>query len=428
MITADVTEVMNQILPREQHLIPVALKRKLQYEGHYMKEIVERIKLEILFEWLKENNIHYIDLVFNGDLIDEFYQDTRKTLDSFEKQMPNITHPEDEIDKNKIEEVPYSKQFPSLLCDKYEQETDDNSYSTKLANRIVEMEKHMNIPTEECSDVETVLTDSEESENEDDVSPIKKRREEACVSVAPGEKGSFKSWGSENFIEEKSFPSIFWEGRNGFIDTIQKSQSKMGFAAYCRYRLRNVDPRFRQDPFYIFFLFITKEKVEIKRSIQTFCRQARMIPGMTGNQVAEIGVENMEKYNRYYSVFKNIRGTSMYFQNMKKNAMSTLRQLGSPTLFFTLSFAEYKSDPLFHQVIETVLNKTISKEEFAGMNFTSTERNKILTENVVQTTVSFERRLQKIIKYLTTKGFKTPTSKKNYHVSNFFYRIEFQAR
>ena len=325
LITADVEEVMSQILPREQNLIPVALKRKLEYEGHFLKEIVDRNKLEILFQWLKENNIHFIDLVFNGDLIDEFYQNTRRTLDSIERQMPIMSSPEDEIDKQEIEEVPLSKQYPSLLSDKYEQETEDNSYISKLANKIVEVEIKMKIPIEEDSedDLEVIgLEDSEEAESEDsedeeEAVPRKRKKEDPCISVAPGEKGSFKSW-PEKFIEERSFPSIFWDGKNGYISTIEKSKSKIGFAAYCRHRLRNVDPRFRQDPFYIFFLFITKEKVEIKRSIQTFCRQARAIPGMSRDQVMEVGIENLEKYNRYYSVFKNIRGTSMYFQEMKK--------------------------------------------------------------------------------------------------------------
>merc|ERR1712081_108577 len=146
LITADVEEVMSQILPREQNLIPVALKRELEYEGHFLKEIVDRNKLEILFQWLKENNIHFIDLVFNGDLIDEFYQNTRRTLDSIERQMPIMSSPEDEIDKQEIEEVPLSKQYPSLLSDKYEQETEDNSYISKLANKIVEVEIKMKIP------------------------------------------------------------------------------------------------------------------------------------------------------------------------------------------------------------------------------------------------------------------------------------------
>ena len=118
----------------------------------------------------------------------------------------------------------------------------------------------------------------------------------------------------------------------------------------------------------------------------------------------------------------------MYFQDMKKDAMAFLRQLGAPTLFFTLSYAEFRSDPLFHQVLETILNKNISMEELANMNFTATERNKIITENVVQTTVAFERRLQKVLQYLTNHGLRGQKTGQKYLVKDYFYRIEFQMR
>ena len=123
-------------------------------------------------------------------------------------------------------------------------------------------------------------------------------------------------------------------------------------------------------------------------------RQTHRDPRLNASQINEIGLENLEKNNKTYSVYKNIRGTSMYFQKMKKDAMAFLRQLGSPTLFFTVSYAEFQSDSLFHQVLETVLNRQISNDEFVKMNFTPTERNKIIKDNVVQTTIAFEKRLQ----------------------------------
>ena len=121
-----------------------------------------------------------------------------------------------------------------------------------------------------------------------------------------------------------------------------------------------------------------------------------------------------------------MRGTSMYYQRMRKDAMATLRQLGSPTLFFTVSFAEFQDDALFHEILETVLNRTISDDELKKMAFTATERSKIITENVVQTTVCFERQLQKLMNILTNEGLEAAESNTNYRASDYFYRIEFQ--
>ena len=123
-----------------------------------------------------------------------------------------------------------------------------------------------------------------------------------------------------------------------------------------------------------------------------------------------------------------MRGTSMYYEGIKKNCMATLRQKGSPTLFLTLSAAEFNWDELFHQVLETQLDRVITIEELKSMNFSRTERNKIIAENVVQTTMYFEKRLQKIISLLSKEGFVHEQSNQKFFVSSYFYRIEFQQR
>ena len=422
LISADVEGSMNKILPHEQNLIPVALKRKLVYEGYYMREIIDKNKLKIYFDWLKQNNAQYIDTIFDDDLIDEFCETSRQRAEEIDKLTPFRVEPEDEIMKEPIDEVPLSKQYPTIMCDKYEQEIEDNTYMNKLANQIIEYEIKRNVSNDEYSDEEDVLL-SEESD--DEIIPTKKKKEESCISVAPAEEGNFQSF-DDLYLEEKCFPDIFFGGKKGFLSSMAKSEHKIGFAAYCRARIRGLDPRFRENLFYIIFLFLTKEKIEIKRSIQTFCRQARKLDGLTRPQIEEIGMENLTRFNRKYSVFKNIRGTAMYFQDMKKNAMAVLRQFGAPTIFFTLSFAEFNSDPLFHQILETILNKTISMDELKQMNFSATERSKIITENVVLTTIAFERRLQKVLTYLTNEGFTGHITGRKYYVKDFIYRIEFQ--
>ena len=62
------------------------------------------------------------------------------------------------------------------------------------------------------------------------------------------------------------------------------------------------------------------------------------------------------------------------------------------------------------------------------MNLSCTDRNKIISENVVQTTIYFEKRLQKIISLLSNDGFAQNQSVKQFFVSSYFYRIEFQQR
>ena len=423
-------------------MFPVSFKRKLSYEGHFIYEIIDKNKVEIWYEWLKKNNALFQNVEFDIDAIDEFSENTRRRAAHFEKEASvRTSEPQDEILKESDDDIPISRQYDSVISDKYDANMDAETIIDKFADMIVDFESHFNIPKDEiiAETFEDILVEedplSEEEEEEEELeleleeSSSRFKTNKKVVHVAPGEGGKFKTWGAEKdlYLEEECYPSIFFTGEGGFLSSNMKRKKPIGFAFYVRNRLRSIDPRFREDNSYIFFLQLVKEKVELKRSIQTYCRQARKLPGLNKNHVQEIKMENLDKYNRTYSVFRNIRGTSMYYSAMKKDAMAFIRQNGPPTLFLTISYAEFQSEDLFSQVLETVLNRKISRDELDKMNFTQTEKNKLIADNVTQTTVHFERRLQKIIQFLKNEGFGDETSKQKYFVSEYFYRIEFQV-
>ena len=95
----------------------------------------------------------------------------------------------------------------------------------------------------------------------------------------------------------------------------------------------------------------------MKRSQQTYFRKASKSPNLTAKSVQEISKEYLYRYDNAYNTFKTIRGTAMYYQDTKKKLMATLRQKGTPTLFTTLSCAEFEWNELAHSIYETV-NKT----------------------------------------------------------------------
>ena len=56
-VEADVKKTLNeQILPREQELIPVVLKRKFTYKENYIQEIVSKQKIRKYFDYFKLTN------------------------------------------------------------------------------------------------------------------------------------------------------------------------------------------------------------------------------------------------------------------------------------------------------------------------------------------------------------------------------------
>ena len=71
----------------------------------------------------------------------------------------------------------------------------------------------------------------------------------------------------------------------------------------------------------------------------------------------QIPKEYLYRYDNAYTTFKTIRGTAMYYQDTKKRLMATLRQKGAPTLFTTLSCAEFDWNDLAHKIYETVNRK-----------------------------------------------------------------------
>ena len=132
----------------------------------------------------------------------------------------------------------------------------------------------------------------------------------------------------------------------------------------------------------------------------------------------------------------------MYFEAAKKNLMATIRQRGCPTVFVTLSSAEYQWEGLLKSVYETVYRKPATDQIIESMS--ASEKNKLITENVVQTTLHFQKRIEKIIEIIIQPGY---LEDKNDHpddcltkyegdkedeesimIPSYFYRIEFQAR
>ena len=114
----------------------------------------------------------------------------------------------------------------------------------------------------------------------------------------------------------------------------------------------------------------------------------------------------------------------MYYEESKKVLMSLLRQNGCPTLFLNLSCAEYDWPELVKEVAETVYRRKFTVEEINQI--TSSEKNKLISENPVQTTLHFNKRFQKLFSLMKQNFF--GSNDQSYHVSSSFFRIEYQMR
>ena len=104
--------------------------------------------------------------------------------------------------------------------------------------------------------------------------------------------------------------------------------------------------------------------------------------------------------------------------------MATLRQKGAPTLFTTLSCAEFDWNDLAQKTYETVNKTKVDIKFIEGKD--PAWKNRLISENVVQSTLHFAKRTDKIMSLLTTDGIFTHENVM-YHADSYFYRVEFQA-
>ena len=62
-------------LPSQAQMVPMKLKRKLCYKGHYMYQYVRPVKVLAALEWLRVNNSLYRDIQINRDWLHDATQD-----------------------------------------------------------------------------------------------------------------------------------------------------------------------------------------------------------------------------------------------------------------------------------------------------------------------------------------------------------------
>ena len=238
------------------------------------------------------------------------------------------------------------------------------------------------------------------------------------IAIAPGEMGEFKNWKEDIYIEEKCFPELFPYGCGGYLSSFINDSSKdMGLAAYCISQIMSADYKFRQNTTYLIFLLLVKESIILKRCISTFLRQARRLPNLNKKTLSNLDKADLVRYNQGYKAFKKLRGSAPYYEDAKKNVMALIRQNGCPTIFLTLSCTEFDWPELLKEVAETVYRRKILIKEIEEMS--DKEKRKLISENHVQTTLHFQKRVEKLFSIVGYTFFKV--GEKMYHVSSYFF-------
>ena len=238
-------------------------------------------------------------------------------------------------------------------------------------------------------------------------------------SIAPAEGEKPLSIMFDIDFEEMSNPDKFCVGTGGYFT---KRPVHLTFRKYYNQRLLNVDGRFARD---LDYLFVAQYVVECKQVFDSafnyIWRQKPHDGNITANQARD--PKSLGEYvhqDKAYRFMKNIRGSPPYYQRTFYELLAMIRQLGTPTWFFTVSAADLKWPDMI-QVIAKQYNTYYTDDEVAELTFE--ERCNWIRRNPVAAARHFQYRLNTLF---------TDFLKSEAHplgeITDYAIRIEFQQR
>ena len=160
VVEGKVEETMDNLLPRPQRLIPVALKRKMEYAGSFVSEIVDIEKLMAYYKHFKQVNHLFKDTEMSNDKLDDFFLENLQSI--AEQDDKKVRHDQDEqfeevkcndkglpydvkeegVDENlpiHLSEIP----MDSLVCPNIGQREGKGTLTELIANSIVHLDKEL---------------------------------------------------------------------------------------------------------------------------------------------------------------------------------------------------------------------------------------------------------------------------------------------
>ena len=241
-------------------------------------------------------------------------------------------------------------------------------------------------------------------------------REIICVAPAEGEK-PLNIMTDSNF-EAMSNPDKFPFGVGTYTS---ERPRKLTYRKYFNQRLLDVDGRFARDLDYLFVAQYIVEAKQVSDDGNNFVWRQKPSRQFTAAQARNQTVlSQYVRKDRAYSFMKNIRGSPPYYQRTFYDLLAMIRQLGTPTWFFTLSAADLKWPDMI-QTIAKQYGVHYTDDEVAKLSFD--DKSNWLKRNPVTAARHFHYRLTVLF-----QGFLKSTAKPLGEIADYAIRIEFQAR
>ena len=207
-------------------------------------------------------------------------------------------------------------------------------------------------------------------------------------------------------LDVACFPTLFPSGRFG---EFHARALKLSLAEYVKSRLLNKDCRFRKDAQYVFFLLWQHEIKQLSAGIYNLLKSIKSaIP--VGAFLSKVSKSDEEVERNLSTIFQSVRGTKQYWFLRSSELKCMLREFGPPTLFVTLSCAEYDNEH-----ISRYLRKVNDVPESYSIS-------RLCTEDPISVSRKFSANFHALFNSLVLKGAVLGM------VEHYFYKKEYQAR
>ena len=392
-------------LPRqmdENFTIPVKLKKKLSYKKCDFTENVRPTAVLSALHWLMSGSELYKNsgVQVDSSWAESVTSDSREIIREFLSPSADFSASADVGDEN--------------------QQTPQNNGDTSTNENTTPEDKNPHEGTGYESDNFSEIDSAENvTGNSDTLLDDDSLNTDRSYTFAPGEGQHPLSLYTDHDAESLSFPTIFCgQKRPGKKDR----KVPVHYTDIAKWELRSKDRRAAQSVPNIFFKLKKIQLKQISDKVQLAVRRyktkgKKITAGEARNQST---LDKMVLLDEGYYIFRQLRNSPAYLASKKKDVFAMIRQLGLPTWFMSLSSADTRWSFLL-KALSQLDGINLSDEEVAKLSWN--EKTKLVQKDPITCSRIFDERVRKFIQ-IFLKSSHDPIG----HVTDYFYRVEFQQR
>ncbi|CAF4997261.1 unnamed protein product, partial [Rotaria sp. Silwood1] len=212
-------------------------------------------------------------------------------------------------------------------------------------------------------------------------------------------------WEIEPYLEEKSYPWLYPEGKGGEADPERPLQ--ISIRDYYKQRLKSSDNRWQKDPTWIFRALNLLQRQDLCRSVNYHAKKKYQHGKLC--------------YQIYPDIGMVIRGSSAFWEKARRHLRAMYATLGKPFIFLSINLQD---DVEFLTNIDPDKFGSTNNPNFQAIDSLSDDEYLMLVnQNAALVARMCKRRIAAFEEYINDKKYPFLI---DYVVSHYFFKIEFQ--